>query len=377
MRRAFLLLLILLLCPFLLAADVGIINSGFVWDGIGIYTPSATALITAVGGITITHAHMHIEGDGSSVIVTANPQIAAGTDGQYAILMGVSDANTVTITNGTGLHLHGGSLTLGMHDIVTLLYHASTTEWEEISRNNPESEKSWAFRSQDAGSGTNYFAGFYLFNSGNSDFQAQQTLGAANIGYAAHVFLVLGENTEDDLTIRITGASITDAGVRTGADTEDLVFTHPALANAYVETEIKWLGQVTIDHISGTAKECNWGYAKYWDNNNNVFRVRGLDATWRGGAGDVDPDLQVIHHKTTGWTYNAGAKPTPTTAIASMKTDHTPDHQITNNVEGAWKRDNLNTAIDGENGEGIIIAMITNQNKTFESGNFLLRIRPD
>ncbi len=377
MKRAFALLLILLLCPFLFAADVGIINSGFTWDGIGVYAPSATALITAVGGLTITHAHMHIAGDGASVIVTADPQIAAGVDGQYAILMGTSDANTVTIVNGTGLHLHGGSLTLGLHDIVTLLYHEMTTEWEEISRNNPQTEKSWAFRSQDAGSGTNYFGGFYLFNSGNSDFQAQQTLGAANISYAAHVLLVLGENTEDDLTIRITGASITDTGVRAGADTEDIVFTHPALADAYIETEIKWLGQVTIDYISGTAKECNWGFAKYWDNNNKDFRVLGLEATWRGGAGDADPDLQVIHHKATGWTYNAGATPTPPTAIASMKTDHTPDHQIANNAEGAWKRDNLNVVINGSGSEGTIVSMITNQNKTYESGNFILRIRPD
>lgn len=359
-------------------SDTGFVNNGLiVGQGEGIYTPSATASITAAGGITVTALHMHIVGDGGAIDITANPQIAAGTDGQYVILNGTSDANTVQLDDGNGLHLHSGSFIMGSHDYIVLMYDADDSEWEEISRNAVASEKSWGFSSQDAGSGTNYFGGFYLLNSGNNDFQAQQTLGAANISYAAHVFIVLGENTSDDLTIRITGASITDAGARQGGATEDIVFSHPALANAYAETSIKWLGQVTIDHISGTAKECNWGYTKYWDNSNTDFRILGLDATWRGGAGDADPDLQVIHHKPTGWTYNAGTTPTPPTAVVSMKADHTPDHQVGNNVLGAWKRDDLNTVVSGGNGEGTIIVMITNQNKTFELGNFLLRIRPD
>ncbi len=368
---------LLLLCPFLFAANVGIINSGFVFDGIGIYTPSATASITAAGGITATAIHMHIAGDGGPVDITANPQIAAGGDGQYLILNGTSNSNTVQLDDGNGLHLHNGTYIMGNHDYIVFFYDTGESAWEEVNRTAPSSEKVWAFRSQDAGSGTNYFGGFYLFNSGNSDFQAQQTLGTANISYAAHLFIVLGENTVDDLTIRISGASVTDGGTRTDPDTEDVVFTHPALANAYVETDIKWLGQITIDHISGTAKQCNWGYSKYWDNNNTDFRVQGLEATWRGGAGDADPDLRLIHHMASGWTYNAGAAPTPPTAVASMKADHTPDHQIANNVESAWKRDNLNVVINGSGNEGTIISMVTNQNKTYESGNFLLRIRPD
>jgi hypothetical protein len=274
-------------------------------------------------------------------------------------------------------HLHSGSFILRDHDHIVFVYDAAESEWIEISRNALASEKAWGFVSQVAGSGTNYFGGFYIFNSGNSDFTATQTLGVANASYAAHLFLLLGADTDDDLTIRVSGTSIDDEGNRTGSDTQDIVFTHPATANDYAETPKKWIGQVSIDHISGTAKQCNWGFSKYWDNQNSDFIVTGLEATWRGGANDADPDLQLIHHKATGWTYNAGSTPTPPTPLASMKTDHTPEHLVRNNVPGAWKRTDLNAEVNGGDGEGTIIAMVTNNNKTFEMGNFLLRIRPN
>lgn len=342
-----------------------------------ILSPPPTIDITAAGGITVTAAHISIQGDGGAVDIAADPQIAAGRNGQIVLIEGASDTNTVTLNDGTGLHLHNGTMIIGEHDSIILKYGADDSSWEEVVRNATASEKAWGFRSQDAGTGTSYVGGFYIFNSGNNDFTSQQTLGTANVSYAAHALLVLGEDTVDDLTIRISGASITDGGVRNGSDTEDIIFSHPALANAYAETSKKWLGQITIDHISGTAKQCNWGYCKYWDNNNADFRVLGLEATWRGGANDSDPDIQLLHHKATGWTYNAGATPTPPTAIASMKTDHTPDHEVANNIENAWKRNDLSTIVSGGNGEGTIIALVVGFNKTFETGNFLLRIRPD
>ena len=338
-------------------------------------TPSAVANITAGGGITVTNAHMRVQGDGGAVDITANPQIAAGVEGEFLLLQGASDTNTVTLDHGTGLHLHGGSYTMRDHDYILFSYDDVDNEWEEITRSAPSTEKAWHFLSQVAGSGTNYFGGFYEFNSGDDDFTVTQTLGVANASYAAHAFLVLGANTVDTLTIRISGTSIDDEGNRVGSDTEDLVFTHPAVVGDYVEGPKKWIGQISIDHIAGTAKTCNWGFAKYWDNQNSAYILVGLEATWRGGATDADPDLQVIHHKPTGWTYNVGSTPTPPATVASMKTDHTPEYIVQNNVPGAWKRTDLNEAIDGGNGEGTILVMVTNANKTFEMGNFLLRVR--
>lgn len=339
--------------------------------------PSALASITAGGGITVTNTHMRVQGDGVAVDITANPQIAAGTDGQRLLLQGGSDTNTVKIDNGTGLHLHNGSLTLHDHDYIYLVYDAGDAEWEEISRSSPVKIVDWSFNSQSVGSGTNFFGGFYIKNSGDSDFTSTETLGTANLSYAAHVALVLGADTVDTLTIRVSGTSIDEEGNRTGSDTEDLVFTHPAVVDDYVEGPKKWIGQVSIDHIGGTAKTCNWLFAKYWDNQNNDFVFLGLEVTFRGGANDSNPDIQVIHHKATGWTYNVGSIPDHPAAIASMQSDHTPEHEVGNNIEGAWKRVDIHEEIASNNGEGTIMCTITNFAKTFEMGNMQIRVRPN
>jgi hypothetical protein len=78
---------------------------------------------------------MRIQGSGGAVTITANPQIAAGSDGQMVILEGENAANTVTISNGTGLSLNGGvGFTLGQGYTITLLYDATLSLWVEVSR---------------------------------------------------------------------------------------------------------------------------------------------------------------------------------------------------------------------------------------------------
>jgi len=339
--------------------------------------PSGTTLVTADGGFTVTATHMHIEGAGGPVNITANPQIAPGIQGDLVHIEGGSDTNTVQLNNGNGLHLHNGSYTIGAHDSILMMYGTDGNTWEEMSRNAPASDKSWAFRSQDAGAGSSYIAGYYLLNDGDDDFSSTATLGDANGAYGAHAFIVLGVNTEDDLTITFSGTSITDDGVRTTSDTEAVVFTHPTLANAYVETDLKWIGAVSIDVTSGTAKDCNFGLCKYWDNRNTDFRVIGLEATWRGGAGDSDPDIKLINHSDSGWAYHAASTPGTPPPIVSMKVDYGTEHEVSSDEEYAWKRTNLNFPVSGATSGGIMVELVTQQNKTFEVGNFILTIRPD
>lgn len=337
------------------------------------YTPN-NQTITASGGIDPSAALLEIQSDGGRVTITKNPQIDSGLDGQQLQLRGSSDTNTVILTDGNGLHLHG-SVELKDHDLLVLSYDTDDSQWEEISRNFPTSEKSWALQSLTGGGGTDYLGGFYDFHSGNSDFTAQQTQGTANAPYGAHLFVVVGGLTEDIVTIRVTGTSITDTGVRDTGDTEDIVIPDETAVDSYFETSKKWIGQVTIDHISGTAKENNWGYVKYWDNNNNDFVVIGFEATFLGGANDATANILLLHHMATGWTYNVGSTPTPPTPIADMQTDYNTEFQIKNNEEGAWKRSNLFQVINGNNGEGTIIQLDASVGKSFAIGNFLLRIR--
>lgn len=359
-----------------IAGDTTVTGPKFIIGKNFVKTPSSLALITAADGITVTHSHMRVEGDGGPIDITANPQIVAGMDGQLVTIEGHSNTNTVTLENGNGLKLHGGKYILGSHDTIDLQYDEDDTHWEEWGRNSNASEKAFSFMSRDANSGTNYVGGFYFFHSGTSTFVAPQTLGTANVSYEAHAFLVCDSSPASDSIIRVSGTSKQDDGTRTSGDTEDLTFLATASANDYIETDKKWIGQITFTFISGDNTVLyNRAFSKYWDNNNIDFKVEGFEATWLGAKNDANPDIKLLHHKTTGWTFT-GTTPTPPMAIASMATDNAPEKQIRTDQEGAWKRANLAVNIAGGGSEGTIIELVTTTNRTYAIGNFLLRIRP-
>lgn len=245
---------------------------------------------------------------------------------------------------------------------------------QEIAAANA-SEKAWAFKSPSGSTGTFYYGGFYKFHSTSFTPAGGTAVGTVNSSYAAHALIVLGANSTDML-VRVTGTSITDTGVRTTSDTED-IDTSGGLVDAYYETSKKWIGQVSYSLQSGTGVILDAGLAKYWDNNNNNFDVVGFEATWLGGANDVGADIQLIHHKAPGWTYSGGGgTAVHPPALASMATDHDTENEVKNAEPGAWKRSNATAFVAGAFSEGTIIKVITSANRAFELGNLMLRIVP-
>lgn len=91
--------------------------------------------ILAASGITApanSRTLMFVQGSGGAVTVTANPQLSAGsTLGQELILVGRSDTNTLTLSDGTGLSLNG-AMTLYADSVLTLVWDG--TNWTETSR---------------------------------------------------------------------------------------------------------------------------------------------------------------------------------------------------------------------------------------------------
>lgn len=100
---------------------------------------NAPSAITAAGGIPATTAQRnkrYIQGSGGAVDVTANPQIAAGTnDGDELTLVGCSDTNTVLLENGTGLIMNG-PYTMKDGSLIKFNWDAVQSLWLEEYRND-------------------------------------------------------------------------------------------------------------------------------------------------------------------------------------------------------------------------------------------------
>ena len=252
--------------------------------------------------------------------------------------------------------------------------HLSTDGSANLTWGNSQISPSWALGQTD-GAGTHYIGGFYIFGTTDNDFTPAITFGEADNSHAAHFFVVTKESPGATCNIQVSGTSITDGGVKVAADTVLMEIPFDSGANAYYETEEKWLGEIGIDGTDGgfDVTLCNYGFTKYWDDNNNDFTLVGIESTWKAGATDAAADIIIRHHRTTGWTYNAGAEPTPPTAIASLQTDY--GLGVVSGEQGAWKRDNFDTDVDGTGREGLLIELTTGAaGKTFASGTVILTL---
>jgi hypothetical protein len=207
----------------------------------------------------------------------------------------------------------------------------------------------WSFQTNTT---TQYAGGFYEWAGSVNDFDPSVNFGTANSPKSAHIAIVTGAITVDEVTIRVTGTSIDDNGVRTPADTDDIVIPSGTAANSYFEAK-KFIGQVAIETVSGTAISCDYGWAKYFDLNNRDFVLIGFECLWESDSTDSTSDIELLHHKATGWTYGAGGTPTLPTPLATRSGDLNPEdvHEV---GPGAWKRSNINQTITGSDTEGVL-----------------------
>ena len=224
--------------------------------------------------------------------------------------------------------------------------------------------------------GTFYFAGFYKFAATDSNFSVAQNLGTANVSYGAHVWLVASAGGANATTVRVSGTSIADDGTRTAADTEDLLIPKSAPANSYYQTTKRWIGQVSLTHISGSLVLCNYGFAKAWDDFGSDFDLKAIEATWFSGNTDNTPDVKVRVHSASGWTYNAGAAATPPAAVESMAGDHVTEIKTESTGYGCWRKTGMTHTVLGETTiDGLILEIVTTATRTYEFVNMHLRIQ--
>jgi len=245
--------------------------------------------------------------------------------------------------------------------------------------NRRSASKSYSFTSQGIGAGTYWKAGFYDWSSVDANLsQASATItyGTVGIAKAAHASIVAsgpGVVDSGQVGLRVTGIEDSENGVQiaaqTGIVTEDITTLS---ADTYYETSEKFSGQVTFELyvVSGSpttySLDFNYGFSKYEDIQNQDFTITAFEAVWRGAA-NSSLDIELMHHKATGWTYAATGFEPGNGNICKKSDDQGLAGNAESGGDGAYKRVNLDTFIDGNGSEGLLIKVVAGANNTIQT----------
>ncbi len=315
----------------------------------GIQFQSAVEAPISSGAITIDHGHIKVDTESDAANDDLDT-INSSHPGEVLFLLPANDARTVRIRDGEG----------------------------NIHTKHQVQAKSYSFSSPSGSSGTFYVAGFYNWASADANLtQASLTVthGSANHPYAAHAGLVAaaaGATDTGTVSIVVSGTSMDDEANRSAADSETLVADITAMAtDQFFSTTKKWLGTVTYTLTgaggAGTFNaDFNYGFCKYEDFGNQDFTVTNLECVGLAGANDTGFNIRLFHHNSSGWTYAATGFTPGGTVLANMNTDHSTEQDLASGEQFAYKRVDLNTDVDGEDSEGLVLELITSANKAIE-----------
>jgi hypothetical protein len=237
--------------------------------------------------------------------------------------------------------------------------------------------KSYTFASRAGASGEYYQAGYYEAPAADANLtqaSTTQAYGSTNASHAAHAFIVsAGDGASDgsDLVLTVTGTSITDAGVRTPADSEVVVadaLVSGCPVDTYLETNKKWIGAITytLTSTGGAtfAFSFNYGFCKYEDFNNTDTTFRGVEAVGLANTTDAGFNVQVYHHNDTGWVYSAAAFTPGNTPVFDQNVIHGAENDIIGGEHFAFKRTGASVAIAGSANEGLVMKVTTTVNNS-------------
>lgn len=217
-----------------------------------------------------------------------------------------------------------------------------------------------------------YVAGFYDWSATDANLtQASPTIthGAADLTRAAHVGIVpqgAGSVDSGQVGIRAVGTLDSETGAQTPAQTRVITDDITTLAgNIMVETTDKFSGTVSIELyvVSGTptvySLDFNYGYSKYEDFANADFSLATLEAVWEGNATDTGMNIELIHHRSPGWSYAATGFVAGNGFICQRSVDQATNYNVSSGIYGAYKRIDLDEFIEGSGTEGVLLRVTT------------------
>lgn len=232
--------------------------------------------------------------------------------------------------------------------------------------------RTYVFTSADASAGTHYRAGYYDWSTTSvvlNQGSLSVTYGTDNRSKAAHVGVVpsaAGSVDTGQVGLNVTGTLDSETGSQTADQTAIITDDITTLTvDVMTESLEKFSGDVVISlyTVSGSPSAysltINYGYSKYEDFTNIDGTVSAFSAVWEAGANESTFDIALKHHSPNGWTYAASGFEPGNGNICNRQTDQAIDPAIASGEDGAYKRVNLATFIDGSGKEGIIIEIIT------------------
>lgn len=255
---------------------------------------------------------------------------------------------------------------------------ATNTGWEVLG--GIPTIKSYALANNGT-AGTFYVGGFYDAPAADVTLtiggSVTQTLGTAGQGWAAHAFIVASGAGCADCVVTVTGISITDAGVKNGADSEIVIPDADELStNQYLETTKKWLGQVTYT-LTGAAGAVtfNYGYEVHDDFGSREFIVTDFEVTGEMRANETGMNIELLHHEPSAFIYSAAAFVPNATPVISLATDHGTDgDDVASGNNFSYKRTMFSEDILGNDEEGTIIRVTLTGNNTANYMNIHLSV---
>ena len=240
--------------------------------------------------------------------------------------------------------------------------------------------KSYSYRSVGTTAPVDWKGGFYDWATTDANLtQASPSVvwGVDGQTSAAHVGIVpSGAGTVDtgQVGLQVTGTEDSELNGQTAAQTKVITDDITTLtADVLAETVEKFSGDITIEFyiVSGSpttySLDFNYGYSKYEDFQNRDVTVQAFEAVWIGGSGDSGFDIALMHHKPIGWTYAATGFTPGNGDIIRRSVDQAVDGDVANGIEADWKRIELNTFIDGNALEGVIIQITTTAPNTIQT----------
>lgn len=106
--------------------------------GIRVMTPSSLQTLAAGNALLANATKVRVVGSGGAVTLTSTPTIADGSDGQYVMIQGTDNTNTLTVQDqgslaSSNLELGAATRVLGAGDVLVLTFDSTASVWYEVS----------------------------------------------------------------------------------------------------------------------------------------------------------------------------------------------------------------------------------------------------